>query len=70
MHEVLVERCDAEVEFLFGHDERRGDDEVADPRLLRNAIGHHFGRDLIDDQRLAFHLVKHGVEGLPWWCGS
>src|ERR1700687_301904 len=37
---------------------------MAHPRLLRNAIGYHLRRDLIDHQRLAFHLVAHGVEGL------
>src|SRR5580698_5631829 len=61
---MLVERGDTEIEFFLGDDERWGDDEVADPGLNRNALSHHFGGDLIDDQRLAFHLVAHCVEEL------
>jgi len=61
---MLVERGDAQIQLLFGDDERRGDDEVADPGLNRNALRHHFGGDLVDDERLAFHLVAHGVEEL------
>ena len=31
---------------------------------IDDALRHHLGGDLIDDQRLAFHLVAHGVEEL------
>ena len=36
--EVLVEGGDAQVELFLGDDERRGDDEVADPGLDRDAL--------------------------------
>jgi len=47
--EVFVEGRDAEIELFLRHDERRGDDEVADPGLNRNAPGHHLGGNLIDN---------------------
>ena len=62
--EVLVEDGDAEVEFFFGDDERWGDDEVRDPGLDRDAVGEHFGGDLIDEERGAGDFVGVGVEGL------
>src|SRR5208337_5012187 len=62
--EVFVEGGDAEVELFFGDDERRRDDEVADPGLNRNAAGHHLRGDLVNDERLALDLVAHGVEEL------
>jgi len=61
---VFVEGGDTEVEFFFCDDERRGDDEVADPGLHGDALGHHLRGDLVDNERLAFHLVAHGVEEL------
>ncbi len=61
--QMLVEHRDAQIEFFLCDDQRRGDDEVAYPGLLGDAVGHHFGGDLIHHQRLAFHLVAHGVEG-------
>ena len=62
--EVFVECGDAGVEFGFGDDEGRGDDEVRDPGLEEYSLSHHFGGDLIDDERLAFDFVAHGVEEL------
>ena len=69
--QMPVERGDAEVELFFGHDQRRRDDEVADPGLhARRPRAIILRGDLIDDQRLALDLVAHGVEGLLWSCGS
>ncbi len=64
MERASVEGVDAYVEFSFGDDERRGNNEVADPCLLGDAHRHHLCRDLIDHQGLALYLVAHGVEGL------
>jgi len=61
---MLVEGGDAEVELFFGDDQRRRDDEMADPGLNGHALRHHLGGDLVDDEGLAFHLVPHGVEEL------
>jgi len=47
--EVFVQRGDAEVELFFGDDERRSDDEVADPGLNRYAPGHHLPGDLVNN---------------------
>ena len=61
---MFVEGGDAGVELGFGDDEGRGDDEVRDPGLEEYSLRHQFGGDLIDDERLAFNLVAHGVEEL------
>src|SRR6187399_1857930 len=59
-----VESGYALVDLSFGDDERRGDDEVGDPGLDRDAALHHFGGDLVYDQRRAGDFVRHGVERL------
>jgi len=60
---MAIKGVNAEVDFLFGDDEGRRDDEVAYPGLLGHAVGHHLCGNLIDDRRLASHLVAHGIEG-------
>ena len=58
---MLIEDSDAAVQFFLGHNQRRRNNEMADPRKQSHAICHHLARNLIHNQRLAFHLVAA-------WC--
>jgi len=61
---MFVEDRDAEVEFFFGDDQRRSDDEVADPGLDADAVREHLRGDLIDEEcGLAVDFLGVGVEG-------
>jgi len=67
--EVLVEGRDADVDFFFGDDKRRRDDEVADPGLLRYAVSHHLRGDLIvemnGESAVSAVAFAELLEGLP-----
>src|SRR5262249_40325012 len=66
--EGFVESGQSGVDLGFGDDERRSDDQVADPPHAINAARHHVGSHLVDDQGLPGHL--HRLRGERFLGGA